>query len=283
MRCGNEEVPASAAGMDFPMEEDTYTFSGRFGDVGGHWESGFHTGLDFAAPIGSPVLAAKTGTVPSPGVAGADPNLVTLDHGDGLTTLYAHMGYTPLRTGDRVSAGPDHRDGRRGGQRDRAAPPLRGPPRGPPDGPDAVPGRGGAGATAWGGYANGDDPVVRPLRTARAPRAPAACDAAHAFDAMAAAFAKQNGARLCITDSYRSYAAAGQDLRQEARARGGSRDLQPRLGPGSDLCGGIQSSPAPEHAWMAEHAGRFGWRAPAWAQQGGSKPEPWHWEFGRIS
>jgi hypothetical protein len=34
---------------------------------------------------------------------------------------------------------------------------------------------------------------------------------------------------------------------------------------------------------MTEHAGRFGWRQPAWAQQGGSKQEPWHWEFGHIS
>ena len=50
-----------------------------------------------------------------------------------------------------------------------------------------------------------------------------------------------------------------------------------------DLCGGIQSYTSPQHAWMTEHAGRFGWRQPAWAQQGGSKPEPWHWEFGRIS
>jgi LAS superfamily LD-carboxypeptidase LdcB len=30
---------------------------------------------------------------------------------------------------------------------------------------------------------------------------------------------------------------------------------------------------------MKENAGQFGWVHPAWAQQGGSKPEPWHWEF----
>ena len=50
-----------------------------------------------------------------------------------------------------------------------------------------------------------------------------------------------------------------------------------------DLCGGIQSFTSPQHDWMSKYAGRFGWRQPAWAQQGGSKPAPWHWEFGRIS
>ena len=28
------------------------------------------------------------------------------------------------------------------------------------------------------------------------------------------------------------------------------------------------------------NASLFGWSHPAWAQQGGSKPEPWHFEFG---
>ena len=121
------------------------------------------------------------------------------------------------------------------------------------------------------------------MRTAERPGHRLRCDAAHAFDAMAAAFAEQNGARLCITDSYRSYA-----LQVTTYAK------KPVLGavPGTsnhgwglavDLCGGIQSYTSPQHDWMSEHAGRFGWRQPAWAQQGGSKPEPWHWEFGRIS
>ena len=112
MRCGNEEVPASAAGMDFPLEKGTYEFTSRFGDVGGHWESGFHTGLDFAAPIGTPVRAAKTGTVTVAKSGWGGPNLVTIDHGDGLTTLYAHMGYTHLLTGDQVVRRTDHRNGR---------------------------------------------------------------------------------------------------------------------------------------------------------------------------
>jgi len=35
--------------------------------------------------------------------------------------------------------------------------------------------------------------------------------------------------------------------------------------------------------WLTANAGRFGWVHPPWAQPGGSKPEPWHWEYGAIS
>jgi hypothetical protein len=31
---------------------------------------------------------------------------------------------------------------------------------------------------------------------------------------------------------------------------------------------------------MKANAGTFGWVHPDWAEPSGSKPEPWHWEFG---
>jgi hypothetical protein len=31
---------------------------------------------------------------------------------------------------------------------------------------------------------------------------------------------------------------------------------------------------------MQANAPRFGWVHPSWAEQTGSKPEAWHWEFG---
>lgn len=33
------------------------------------------------------------------------------------------------------------------------------------------------------------------------------------------------------------------------------------------------------HNWMKANAGRYGWEQPAWAQEGGSLPESWHWEY----
>jgi LAS superfamily LD-carboxypeptidase LdcB len=48
-----------------------------------------------------------------------------------------------------------------------------------------------------------------------------------------------------------------------------------------DLCGGIDNFGSPQYTWMAENAGDFGFENPSWARQGGSKPEPWHWEYSR--
>jgi hypothetical protein len=31
--------------------------------------------------------------------------------------------------------------------------------------------------------------------------------------------------------------------------------------------------------WFRQHAPLFGWELPPWARPGGSKPEPWHWEY----
>jgi D-alanyl-D-alanine carboxypeptidase len=31
---------------------------------------------------------------------------------------------------------------------------------------------------------------------------------------------------------------------------------------------------------MLTHAPLFDWFHPAWAEPGGSRPEPWHWEYG---
>ncbi|TAL13012.1 MAG: peptidase M15, partial [Frankiales bacterium] len=33
------------------------------------------------------------------------------------------------------------------------------------------------------------------------------------------------------------------------------------------------------YRWLKANAPRFGWVHPAWAEPGGSLPEPWHWEF----
>lgn len=35
----------------------------------------------------------------------------------------------------------------------------------------------------------------------------------------------------------------------------------------------------PEYKWMFQNSWKWGWGHPIWAQQGQSKPEPWHWEF----
>jgi peptidoglycan hydrolase-like protein with peptidoglycan-binding domain len=65
----------------------------------------FHAGVDFAAPVGTPVRAAAAGRVVWVGSRGAWGLLVTLAHGDGSRTLYAHLHSAAVRLGDPVGAG----------------------------------------------------------------------------------------------------------------------------------------------------------------------------------
>lgn len=64
-----------------------------------------HTGIDFAAPIGTPIFAAAGGVVVS---TESDPEYgktVVIDHGNDLSTLYAHASRVTVKTGDIVKRG----------------------------------------------------------------------------------------------------------------------------------------------------------------------------------
>jgi murein DD-endopeptidase MepM/ murein hydrolase activator NlpD len=66
-----------------------------------------HLGVDYAAPIGSPVVAVANGTVLSAGFSGGSGNMVHLRHGDGFETFYLHLSaYGPgIRAGAHVGQG----------------------------------------------------------------------------------------------------------------------------------------------------------------------------------
>ena len=66
----------------------------------------FHTGVDLAAPLGTPVLAAADGVVVAVAhtVVGYG-NYVMIAHGAGVITLYAHLMETDASVGDRVMRG----------------------------------------------------------------------------------------------------------------------------------------------------------------------------------
>jgi murein DD-endopeptidase MepM/ murein hydrolase activator NlpD len=59
-----------------------------------------HTGLDYAAPHGSPVLASAGGRVRRAGPYGAYGRTVEIDHGGGLVTRYGHLSRILVRKGD---------------------------------------------------------------------------------------------------------------------------------------------------------------------------------------
>jgi murein DD-endopeptidase MepM/ murein hydrolase activator NlpD len=65
----------------------------------------FHGGVDLVAPSGSPVAAARGGTVTFVGWAGAYGFAVYVDHEAGWQTRYAHLSRIDVRVGDRVRQG----------------------------------------------------------------------------------------------------------------------------------------------------------------------------------
>jgi murein DD-endopeptidase MepM/ murein hydrolase activator NlpD len=66
----------------------------------------FHAGLDLAAPTGTPVYAPADGTVLSSDWSKSGYGLmITLDHGYGLTTRYAHLSESMVEPGTKVTRG----------------------------------------------------------------------------------------------------------------------------------------------------------------------------------
>ncbi|MGN6331981.1 MAG: M23 family metallopeptidase [Motilibacteraceae bacterium] len=82
----------------------SYTLTARFHQRSGLWSSGSHTGLDFAAPTGTPVRAVADGVVVSAGWDGAYGNKIVVRHADGTTTWYCHLSAYVVR-GGAVKAG----------------------------------------------------------------------------------------------------------------------------------------------------------------------------------
>lgn len=65
----------------------------------------YHSGLDMAAPGGSPILAAANGTVKFAGWNGGYGNCVIIDHGNGIQTLYGHSSRLLVSAGQSVTRG----------------------------------------------------------------------------------------------------------------------------------------------------------------------------------
>ncbi|MFN7782221.1 MAG: peptidoglycan DD-metalloendopeptidase family protein [Lysobacterales bacterium] len=91
------------------MPIDFARLSSRFSNARRHPVLGTvraHRGVDYAAPTGTPIKAAGDGRITFAGWRSGYGRTVILDHGNGVTTLYAHMSrFSSYKTGARVSQG----------------------------------------------------------------------------------------------------------------------------------------------------------------------------------
>ena len=64
-----------------------------------------HKGIDLAAPLGTPIVAAQAGEVINAGPASGFGNWVRIKHDDGTITVYGHMQTIDVTVGQQVTAG----------------------------------------------------------------------------------------------------------------------------------------------------------------------------------
>ncbi|MFJ3927900.1 M23 family metallopeptidase [Streptomyces sp. NPDC090022] len=93
---------ASAGGYALPTS--SYTITSRYGASGSMWSSGQHTGLDLAAPTGTPVKAVAGGTITSAGWSGSYGYRIVLKLPDGTEIWYCHLSSMSVTSGT-VGAG----------------------------------------------------------------------------------------------------------------------------------------------------------------------------------
>ncbi|MDR2444179.1 MAG: M23 family metallopeptidase [Deltaproteobacteria bacterium] len=124
-----DRLERNAAGVDMALSELTSALKGSqsllsatpniLPVINGRFTSGFgyraspfsqgsdmHLGIDLAGPIGTPIYAPADGTVLSSDWSSSGYGLmVTIDHGYGLTTRYAHLSESLVETGQVVTRG----------------------------------------------------------------------------------------------------------------------------------------------------------------------------------
>lgn len=87
------------------MGRITSSFGERIDPFGGDGEGEFHRGIDIAAPSGTAIHATADGVVVSAAWGTGYGREVVLNHGHGITTLYAHMSSMAVIPGETVSRG----------------------------------------------------------------------------------------------------------------------------------------------------------------------------------
>jgi murein DD-endopeptidase MepM/ murein hydrolase activator NlpD len=83
----------------------SYRLTGRFGDTSSMWSSGMHTGLDFAAPSGTPIRSVAAGVVKHASYDGSYGYKTVVTLPDGGEVWYCHQDRLAVRKGQRLQVG----------------------------------------------------------------------------------------------------------------------------------------------------------------------------------
>lgn len=89
----------------YAIPTSSYTITSTFGEAGSMWSSGYHTGLDFAAPTGTPIKAIHSGTVKSAGWSGSYGYRTVLELEDGTELWFCHQSSIGVGVGQKVTTG----------------------------------------------------------------------------------------------------------------------------------------------------------------------------------
>lgn len=83
-----------------------YRISYRYGVRNPRYVAGYHTGNDYAAPVGTPVVAVRNGTIKwSDSHGGAYGNWIGLEAHNGRVYVYCHLSVRRVKKGQKVKAG----------------------------------------------------------------------------------------------------------------------------------------------------------------------------------
>uniref|UniRef100_A0AAU2JT38 M23 family metallopeptidase n=1 Tax=Streptomyces sp. NBC_00049 TaxID=2903617 RepID=A0AAU2JT38_9ACTN len=94
-----EQERIAKLGGSYSLPTSAYTLTSHYGDSGSMWSSGHHTGLDFAAPTGTPVKAVAAGKITSAGWSGAYGYRIVLELEDGTEVWYCHLSSMSVTSG----------------------------------------------------------------------------------------------------------------------------------------------------------------------------------------
>ncbi|MFG2384489.1 M23 family metallopeptidase [Streptomyces avermitilis] len=105
VKAKKEAARLAELAKSYSLPTSSYTLTSRFGDSGSMWSSGYHTGLDFAAPTGTLIKAIHSGTITEAGWAGSYGYRTILTLDDGTELWFCHQSSISASVGQKVATG----------------------------------------------------------------------------------------------------------------------------------------------------------------------------------